>query len=372
MRDIAKEAVETSQIVKQTVGTMSDSFGAASKEADKLVSGVAMNTERLQKMKNVLNAQENVLAAQNQRVDLQIQKVEKLDARYNKLLATKGSEASQTINANIALSKALAMQEKLTLKAHDTVEAIAMQKIEIQDFTSKMSSASKEIEDMVDSQQKYTKEIKQSSTVATRLLTTVKSVAATLGAVTLVKSFLQTSDTLSQISSKINRINDDKQTDEQLQEMIYAAAQRSRGVYSDTANMITKLGQNAKEVFNSNAELVQFAENLNKSFVNAGATQQEMSSATMQLTQALGSGVLRGEELNAVFESAPNIIQNIAEYLGAGTGEIRDMAAEGKITADVVKNAMLSATDEINAAFEDMPMTLAQAFTMGKNDGSPN
>ena len=102
-------------------------------------------------------------------------------------------------------------------------------------------------------------------------------------------------------------------------------------------------------------------------FVVAGASQQEMASASLQLTQALGSGVLRGEELNAVFESAPNVIQTIADYLGVPIGEIREMASEGQITADIVKQAMLGATEDINAQFESMPMTWAQVWTLTCN-----
>lgn len=132
--------------------------------------------------------------------------------------------------------------------------------------------------------------------------------------------------------------------------------------------LLQKSGQNAKDAFTNNAELIQFAENLNKQFVIAGASQQEIASASLQLTQALGAGVLRGEELNAVFESAPNIIRTIADYLGVSVGEIRELAADGAITAEIVKNAMLSATDEIDKTFRDMPMTLSQAFTMGKNE----
>ena len=150
--------------------------------------------------------------------------------------------------------------------------------------------------------------------------------------------------------------------------MIFASAQRTRTSYLDTANVITKIGQNAKEAFSNNAELIQFTENLNKQFVIAGASQQEIASASLQLTQALGSGVLRGEELNAVFESAPNIIRTIADYLGVSVGEIRELASDGAITAEIVKNAMLKATDDIEKNFRDMPMTLSQAFTMGKNE----
>ena len=172
---------------------------------------------------------------------------------------------------------------------------------------------------------------------------------------------------MSQINAKIDLINDGQQTTAELQEMIYASAQRSRGAYESTANLVARIGQNAGDAFGNNAEMIQFAENLNKQFVIAGASREEMASATLQLTQALGAGVLRGEELNAVFESAPNVIRNIADYLGVSVGEIRQMASEGQITADVVKNALLGATDEINETFKEMPMTLAQAFTMGKN-----
>src|SRR5699024_8114301 len=135
-----------------------------------------------------------------------------------------------------------------------------------------------------------------------------------------------------------NLINDGQQTTVELQNMIYQSAQRTRTSYESTANIVTRLGQNAKEAFGSNAEVIQFAENLNKSFVIAGSSQEEIASASLQLTQALGAGVLRGEELNAVFEAAPNVIRTIADYLGVGVGEIREMASEGQITADVVKN----------------------------------
>lgn len=221
--------------------------------------------------------------------------------------------------------------------------------------------------EIVNRQSQHREQTERTNNSAKKLLSTMRSIAAAAGVTTLVKSFLETSDSMSQITAKLDLINDGMQSTAELQNMIYQSAQRSRASYESTANTVARLGQNAKEAFSSNAELIQFAENLNKQFVIAGASQQEMASASLQLTQALGSGVLRGEELNAVFESAPNIIRNIADYLGVGVGEIREMASDGQITADIVKNALLSATDEINQNFEAMPMTLSQAFTMGKN-----
>lgn len=237
----------------------------------------------------------------------------------------------------------------------------------IRQLGSQLQLQNQELIEAINNQQRWKEKTDDTNRSASKLLSTLRNAVAAIGAVSLTKSFLQTSDTMSQITAKLNMINDGQQETAELQKMIYQSAQRSRASYADTANLIARVGQNAKEVFNTNAEMIQFAENLNKSFAIAGASQQEQSAATLQLTQALASGVLRGEELNSVFEAAPNVIRTIAEYLGVGVGEIREMAANGQITAEVVKNAMLSATDEINTQFQSMPMTLAQAFTMGKN-----
>ena len=218
-----------------------------------------------------------------------------------------------------------------------------------------------------DNQQRHTEETKQTNNAAGSLLRTFRRIAVATGGVSLVKSFLAVADQQTQITARLNLMNKGLQDTAELQDMIYASAQRTRSEYTTTANVVAGLGQRAGDAFSSNAEIVQFAENLNKQFKIAGASQQEISSASLQLTQALGAGVLRGEELNAIFEAAPNIIQTIADYLGEPIGSIREMAADGQITAEVVKNAMLSATDEINAEFQQMPMTLAEAFTVGKN-----
>lgn len=174
-------------------------------------------------------------------------------------------------------------------------------------------------------------------------------------------------DTMTSTKARLDLMNDGQQTTAELQEKIMDSANRARASYQLTADVVAKLGQRAGDAFKSNDESIQFAENLNKQFVIAGASQMEMASASLQLTQALGSGVLRGEELNAVFEAAPNVIQTIADYLNVPIGKIRDMASDGQITAGIVKNAMLSATDEINKKFESMPMTFSQVWTVSLN-----
>ena len=230
-----------------------------------------------------------------------------------------------------------------------------------------MDEINRTIQQIGVNQRRHTEETKQTSRAAGSLLRTFRQIAVATGAVSLVKSFLGVADQQTQITARLNLMNDGLQSTAELQDMIYVSAQRTRSAYDTTAQVVAGLGQRAGKAFSSSAEIVQFAENLNKQFKIAGASQQEISSASLQLTQALGSGVLRGEELNAVFESAPNIIQTIADYLGEDIGKIRDLAADGQITAEIVKNAMLKATDEIDAEFQQMPMTLAEAFTMGKN-----
>ena len=126
-------------------------------------------------------------------------------------------------------------------------------------------------------------------------------------------------------------------------------------------------GNNAKDAFSSSEEVVAFADLIQKQMTIAGASTQEAANAELQLSQALGSGVLRGDELNSIFEQAPNLIQNIADYLDVPIGKIREMAADGELSADVVKAAIFSAADDINSKFNEMPMTWGQMWQSMQN-----
>ena len=182
-----------------------------------------------------------------------------------------------------------------------------------------------------------------------------------------VQKIIDLADGMTTTRARLDLMNDGLQTTAELQDMIMASANRSRAAYQTTADSISKMGIMAKDAFGSNAELIQFTELINKQFTIAGTSAAEIDAAMLQLTQAMSSGVLRGEELNSVFEQAPTIIQTIADYLGVPIGQIRSMAAEGQITSTIVKNAMLASADEINAKFEQMPMTFAQVWTIAKN-----
>ena len=197
----------------------------------------------------------------------------------------------------------------------------------------------------------------------------IGSAIAVYASMKTIQNGLGLADEMNQLSARLNLMNKGLQTTQELQDMIFVSAQRARSEYLSMQNIVAGLGQRASDAFSSNGEILQFAENLQKQFVIAGASQEEMAAASLQLTQALGSGVLRGDELNSVFEQAPNVIQTIADYMGVPIGKIREMASEGEITADIVKNAMLGATEEINAQFESMPKTFGQIMTSIQNYG---
>lgn len=182
-----------------------------------------------------------------------------------------------------------------------------------------------------------------------------------------VRQVIDLADNMTSIRARLDLMNDGLQTTAELQEKIMESANRSRTFYQSTADAVSKMGIMAADAFSSNEELIQFTELIGKQFTIAGTSAAGIDAAMLQLTQAMSSGVLRGEELNSVFEQAPTIIQTIADYLGVSIGEIRDMAAEGQITATVVKNAMLSSADAINERFASMPMTFSQLATVAGN-----
>lgn len=230
-----------------------------------------------------------------------------------------------------------------------------------------ISDSERHIRDNVGEQQRFTKEVEQTNQKANVLSGTFMKMIGIIGAAFSIKQVIGLSDTMTNITSRLNLMNDGLQTTVELNDMIFQSSQRSRGSYLDTADAVAKLGGNAKDAFNNTAEIVRFSELLNKQFTIAGTEQSGVAAATLQLTQAMGMGALRGEELNSVLEQAPNIVQTIADYMDVPIGKIKEMASEGEITSNIIKAAMFSAADDINAKFESMPMTFAQIWTSFKN-----
>lgn len=217
-------------------------------------------------------------------------------------------------------------------------------------------------------QQNFNNSIREGSNSANGLLSIIKKVAIAAGGIAGINKVLNISDELASTKARLNLLVDDGGSVEALEQKIMASAQRSRSVYFDTASAVAKLGLNAGNAFGGNMDqVIAFMEQVNKQFVIGGATAQEQSNAMIQLTQAMAAGALRGEELNSILDGAPGIARAIEKYMGIAEGSIKSVAREGKVTAEVVKNAMFAMADETNAKFDSMPKTWAQIWAGMKN-----
>ena len=230
------------------------------------------------------------------------------------------------------------------------------------------------IRDNTDEQGRFNQEIQEGVSGAEGLMGTIKRVVGAYVGIQSVGKILNMSDELTQTTSRLdlmnnsfNEINETANETSELVNMVYAAAQDARGSLDSMASVVARFGNNARDAFGNSEEVVAFADLVQKQMTIAGASTQEAANAELQLSQALGSGVLRGDELNSIFEQAPNLIQNIADYLDVPIGKIRDMAADGEITGDIVKAAIFSAADDINAKFDEMPMTWGQIWQSMQN-----
>ncbi len=223
------------------------------------------------------------------------------------------------------------------------------------------------IRDNVDAQGRFNQQIRDGTSEADNLVRTIGHAVAAYVSIQSIGNILDISDSLTQTTARLNLMNDGMQTTQELTDMVYMAAQDARGSFGEMADVVARFGNNAGNAFDSSAEVVDFANLIQKQMTLSGTGTQEAAGAMLQLSQALGSGVLRGDELNSIFEQAPTLIQNIADYMGQPIGSIRDMAAEGQLTADIVKAAVFAASDEINAEFAQMPMTWGQVWQSMQN-----
>lgn len=278
-------------------------------------------------------------------------------------------------SVNMAISSIYDMNQAMNSGVDTTsLEAarneIAQATVAAEEFNQTMQQASSPINDNIRRQEQFNQSLQNGASESSNLVSAIKRMAGAYLSIQTAGKILQTSDEITQTTSRLNMMNDGLQSTADLYNMVYVATNDARGSLGDMASVVARFGNNAKDAFSSSAEVVQFANLVQKQMTIAGASTQEAANAELQLSQALGSGVLRGDELNSIFEQAPNLIQNIADYLDVPIGKIRSMAQDGELSADVVKQAVFAATDEINANFESMPMTWGQMWTVFQNNAT--
>lgn len=364
----------------------------------KFTQSMALTGQQLASMKSVLASQQAIHTAQVQRLQAQGEKIADLAQKYKQLETEKGMDAAATLRASQALARAQISEQNMLQQSLRTEQAILRQNQAIEQFVKKMGEAdsigrkasgglangmgqaaisaskmAKNIDEAKSAQDRLGDSAKRTDDISKRLLSTAARIAAAFGGIRLAAGLIGLSDTMAQTQARlgmvIKEVDGGLGTTQGLQEMIYQSAQRTRGAYLETADAVSKLGLMAGDAFGSSEEIVAFMEQVNKQFKIAGTESAGIQAAMLQLTQAMGSGVLRGEEYNSILEQAPNIIQSIADYLEVPKGKLKDMASEGAITADVIKSALFAAADETNAKFESLPMTYDGAWALVKNAG---
>lgn len=305
------------------------------------------------------------------------QRIQAVQQRIQQIENNPVNLGTDTANAELEqlrsqLNQALQAQEALN-KAVDNMDVSAANAAYNQ-LSSTVASTERYIRDNADAQGNLNQQIQAGVNTSNELVDTVKRLALAYLSMQSVQKVLDVSDELTmttarldQMNQAFNEINGTATETDTIVKQIYASAQNARGSFGDMVAVVAKFGNNARDAFASQDEVIAFANLIQKQMTIAGASTQEASNAMLQLSQALGSGVLRGDELNSIFEQAPNLIQSIADYLDVPIGKIREIAQDGQLTADTVKAAIFSSADDINAKFEAMPMTWGQVWTSFQN-----
>lgn len=276
------------------------------------------------------------------------------------------------LNINSALN--------MTVSAFEQMDAAANSSFDSSNFDGvreHLNAANIELEEMVQNineseqqQERFNDSMNQGARSASGLERKLLGIAATYASIQGIGNLLGLSDTATLTESRLSLIVDDGGSVEELQNKIFASAQNARAAYGDVSSTIAKLGMMAGDAFTNNDELIAFTELMNKNFVVGGASATEQASAMYQLTQAMASGRLQGDEYRSIIENAPLLAKSIEDYMTnvqGATGSMKDWASEGLLTADVIKAAMFHASDEVNEQFAQMPKTFGQVATSIKN-----
>ena len=178
-----------------------------------------------------------------------------------------------------------------------------------------------------------------------------------------LNNLVSTADEYAGVQARLKLIAGSQENVAYLNNLIFESAQRARGGYLDMARAVSQLAQSAHDAFPDPREATRFMEGIQKMFVIGGVDRAHQQDAMVQLTQGLASGQLQGDEFRSIAENAPIIENMIAKEMGVPRGALKQLASEGKVTADIIRNAVLNNMDEINAQFATMPKRWGDHFT---------
>ena len=286
---------------------------------------------------------------------------------------------SMTTALNVTLSSFEALQ-RASSNAIDT-SSIETARRELVSAELEINSIEQSLRDSQNQQDRFNRSVHNGGSAMNNLVNKARSLAGAYLGIQAIGQGIEAVDTNTSQQARLSLIVEEPSPDlsaqdamnaklqqtEALQQKIYEAAQRSRGAYNDMVDITAKLGLLAGDAFNNNDELVAFTELMQKSFKISGASTTEASNAMYQLTQAMASGRLQGDEYRSIIENAPMLANAIADYVGVSRGELKELASDGAISSDIIKAAVFNMADEAESQFAQMPMTFSDAWTQIKN-----
>lgn len=312
-------------------------------------------------LNNAVNSYNNLISKQeqiNQKIETMSKQEKILVQQLTKEGATYNQNGKAILNVQKELFNVRVQKDKLIQQSNRLTDEILEQASVVNEVSNNMQNIKQPQQNIENGFSKW----------QTKLITINQGLQFTKMLAGAIKQSLNYFDEMSLTKARMDLINDGQQTTLELQDKIFAAAQHSRGEYDLMAKSVSKLGLLAGDAFKSNDEIIAFSEMLNKTFKISGASTQEIASATYQLTQAMASGKLQGDEFRAIMENAPMLADAISKYMGIAKGELKDLSSEGVITSDIIKNSLFSASDKINEQFEKMPKTFSSAMNSIANN----
>lgn len=272
--------------------------------------------------------------------------LDRLAKKINSVQKAVNRTASNEQQVTSAINKSVAATQKLNEK------------------TNKVATANNKA---ANSANKLRNAFRSSNTEAGALLKTVKSLASTYLGIMGARAVIDASDTITSTENRLNNIEGGNPTlTQESMDKTYAAAQRSRSGYADMLDNVGKTMTLAGDSFQGNIDnAIRFQEIMAKAYTIGGASAAEQSSSMYQLVQALGSGILQGDELRSVREGAPiayKEIEKFAQGVFKTEDSLKDLASQGVITSDIIVAAIMNAEDEINKSFNNTKMTFGQAW----------
>lgn len=345
-----KTAIKIQDIASATLDRINTGLSRVRKGFDDV--NVKMKEAPTQGLKATEKMTRNALQAE-MAYKAEAQQLSIIEKKAKEIIATKGLENAET--------------QEILSSLYEQRSLVSNLKNDYERITQSVRGTQQQIENSQNSQNKFKGSIDNTTSSANGLWDKLKSIALTVGGLAGLKQVVNLSDELSGSKARLGLIVDDEGSIDELENKIFASAMRTRSAYLDTANVVSKLGILAGDNFKNTDEIIAFTELMNKNFMISGASIQEQTSAMYQLTQAMAAGKLQGDEFRSIMENAPLLAEAIADYTQKTKGELKELSSDGLITADIIKNAMFSSADEINARFEKMPTTWAQVWTKMKN-----